>query len=719
MLIFSFATAVRKKGRPREGQGEGDLAAASAFDTEPGLVSGAAAALAPLSESGPAPIDRSSYRADIDGLRALAVLPVVLYHAGLGMTGGFVGVDVFFVISGFLITALIQKDLEQGRFSLAEFFERRIRRIFPALFALIGASFVAGGLVLMPPEFTNFAESAITTALFSSNILFFSEAGYFDSEALAKPLLHTWSLAVEEQYYILFPLLLMALRSVSRQRLLVIVALLWSASFAVSCFASSAYPEAGFYLMPMRFWELATGVMLAIIGTRLKLAQGASAVAAAAGMAMILVAIFTFDEATAFPGPAALLPCAGALLILLAGLTPNPASRGLAAGPFVFIGKISYSLYLWHWPLLVFAQYRLGRLLGPAEALGLVAVSIVLAFLSYRYVEQPFRTRRLLAGRKALFAGAFAAVGVTVAGSLLVMINDGVPARLSPEVQRIYSSAERTGRFTTDACFADSDGNGASPADIRAGRLCIIGSAQGAAPSFLLWGDSHAGAILPALEKLAEEQNQRGYFVGRSSCVPLIEYPISSSNSGNQQRCREANLAVLDLIRSRQIKTVFLVGRWPREVLDAELGNEGIFFDPKQTYAVRDRSAVVRRGLDRTLAALAASGTRAVVVQDVPEVGYHVPHALALAEMRGVDVELGPSLRTVEKRQRTTRSLVSEMAARHGAAVIDPLPGMCGSGRCKVQERGVLLYADEDHLSVAGAVRLAPLFRPWFPPTPR
>jgi hypothetical protein len=428
---------------------------------------------------------------------------------------------------------------------------------------------------------------------------------------------------------------------------------------------------------------------------------------------MILVAIFTYDQATSCPGFAALLPCTGAVLILLAGWTPNPASQALAAGPLVFIGQISYSLYLWHWPLLVFVQYRLGRLLDPAEALGLVAASIVLGFLSWRLVERPFRQRRLLANRGQLFAGAIAAMAVTTAVGLLVLAFNGVPSRLSPEVQRIYSSAERSGRFTSDACFADSDGHGATPAEIRAGRLCIIGPAKGPAPSFLLWGDSHAGAVLPALEKLAAEQGQRGYFVGRSSCVPLIDYRISSSNSGNGTRCREANLATLDLIRAAQIKTVFLVGRWPREVLDAEFGNEGIFFDPKRPYAVRNRSALVRQGLDRTLAALAATGTRAVIVQGVPEVGYDVPHALALAAMRGVRVELAPSLRTVEERQHTARMLVGEMAARHRAGVIDPLPSFCGSGRCVVEDRGTLLYADEDHLSVAGAVRLAPLFRPW------
>jgi peptidoglycan/LPS O-acetylase OafA/YrhL len=700
----------------REEPVAGGAIAASAFEIPAGLLTGAGAVPAPPVEEVPVGLGKSSYRPDIDGLRALAVLPVVFYHAGLGLTGGFVGVDVFFVISGFLITSLIQQDLHRGRFTLAGFYERRIRRIFPALFAVIAACFVAAWLLFLPPEFKLFAKSAITTALFSSNILFFLQSGYFDSEALLKPLLHTWSLAVEEQFYILFPLILMALHSVSRGRLLLTLSLLCAASFAASSYSASAYPEAGFYLMPMRFWELAVGALLALAGTQLRLAEKMSALAAAAGVAMILVAVFHFDVTTPFPGFAALLPCAGALLILLAGWSSNPASRVLAAGPFVFIGKISYSLYLWHWPVLVFAQYRLGRLLGPAESAVAVTASLILAFLSWRYVEQPFRQKRLLAERRQLFAGAVAAIAVTVAAGLVVVARDGMPSRLPGEVQRIYQSAERNAHFTSDECFADAKGNGATAADIRAGRLCIIGPPKGPAPSFLLWGDSHAGAVLPALETPAKEHGLRGYFVGRSSCLPLIDYQISSAHKGNQRRCREANLATLDLIRSARIKTVFLVGRWPREVLGAEYGNEGTFFDPNRPYQIHNRSALVRHGLDRTLAALAAMGTRAIVVQDVPEIGYDVPHGLALAGMRGVEANIAPSLRTVMGREHTARELVRETAARHGAVVIDPLPSLCGPERCMVQDGDVPLYSDSDHLSTAGAARLVPLFRPWLLP---
>ena len=671
---------------------------------------------APPAGDVPVGLSKASYRPDIDGLRALAVLPVVFYHAGLGLTGGFVGVDVFFVISGFLITSLIQKDLERGRFTLAGFYERRVRRIFPALFAVIAPCFVAAWLLFLPPEFAQFAKSAMTTALFSSNILFFLEAGYFDSEALLKPLLHTWSLAVEEQFYIFFPIILMVLYSISRRWLLVAIGLMCAASLAASGYSASAHPEAGFYLVPTRFWELGMGALLAIAGPQLRLNEKLSALAAAAGVAMILMAVFLFDETTPFPGFAALLPCGGALLILLAGWTANSASRGLAAAPFVFIGQISYSLYLWHWPLLVFAQYRLSRLLEPSEAIGIVTASIVLAFLSWRLVEQPFRQRRVLAERRRLFAGAIAAMAITVAAGLMVVEREGMKSRVSPEVQRMYQAAERTGRFATNTCFADHKGNGPTADDIRAGRLCILGPAQGPAPSFLLWGDSHARAIIPGFETLANEHGLRGYFVARSSCLGLIDYQIASEHKGNQRRCREANLATIDLIRSARIKTVFLVGRWPREVLDAEFGNAGIFYDPKRPYTVHDRSALVGRGLDQTLAALAAIGAQAVVVQDVPEIGYNVPHALALSAMHGEKANIEPSLRTVLERQNKARLLVREAAARHGAAVVDPLPMMCGPERCKVEQGRVPLYADSDHLSPSGAVRLAPLFRPWLVP---
>ncbi|MBA3668659.1 MAG: acyltransferase [Sphingomonas sp.] len=656
------------------------------------------------------------YRADIDGLRALAVVPVVLYHAGFGLTGGFVGVDVFFVISGFLIASLIQRDLQLGRFSLADFYERRIRRIFPALFAVIGASFVASWVLFLPPEFKDFAKSAITTAVFSSNILFFLQSGYFDSEAMSKPLLHTWSLAVEEQFYVLFPLLLMSLRNLSRGRHLLILSLVFSASFAASCYATAANPAAAFYLMPTRFWELMGGALLAVAGSELRLAERPSTVVAVAGVAMILTAVLFYDESMPFPGLAALLPCGGALLVLLAGRTSNVASRSLAAEPFLFTGKISYSLYLWHWPLLVFASYRLGRLPNPAESAAIVAVSLVLAFLSWRFVEQPFRQKRLLAERERLFSGAVAATALTIGVGMFVVAHDGLPSRLSQEARHIYESAERRDRFSSDACFADADGNGPTAVDIRAGRLCIIGGDEGPRPSFLLWGDSHARAILPALKAPAKQQGLRGYLVGRSGCLPLIDYSMPSKNRGRIQRCREANLATLDLVRSARVNTVFLVGRWPRDVLDARFGNEGIFFDPNRPYKIHDRSALVEHGLDRTLEALAAIGTRVVIVQEVPEIGYDVPHSLELAAMHGVKANIASSLRTVLQRQRLARRLIRAAAARHGVAVIDPIPSLCNSRRCLVQDKDVPLYVDDDHLSRVGALRLTPLFRPWLPP---
>lgn len=657
---------------------------------------------------------RSSYRPDIDGLRAAAVIPVVLYHANLGFPGGFTGVDVFFVISGFLITSLIREDIELGRFSLGRFYERRIRRIFPALFAVIAASFVAAYLLFLPPELTLFAKSGMAAALFSSNILFWLEAGYFDSAALAKPLLHSWSLAVEEQYYILFPIVLLALRRLARGWLLVAIGALWLLSFASSCIATAAYPEAAFYLMPMRFWEIATGALLAI--SQFRLSERYSRLCAAAGLLMILTAVIAYGRTTSFPGAAALLPCGGALLVILAGATPNAVSNRLSARPLVFVGLISYSLYLWHWPLLVFSQYRLGRLLRPEEAGAVVILSIILASLSWRWIELPFRRRGKVGGRRAIFAGAVAATAVTLASGQFVVSGKGLPWRLPDRVGSIYAYSERHARFHNSECFAGRRGEGPSLADIRAGRTCMFGPPGGRAPSFLLWGDSHASALSPMIEALSQRYRVRGYFVGRSSCLPLIDYRISDPSRSKQNRCSKANLAVLDLIRSGGVKTVLLVGRWPREVLGAEYGNEGIFFDPHQPYQTTDRSALVAAGLDRTLSEIRRLGAQAVVVQDVPEIGYDVPHALALAALRGVKADIAPMRSTVDARQGAARKIVRDAALHHGAKVVDPLPFFCNAERCRVEAGGVLLYADEDHVSEAGAMRLAPFFAPWLRP---
>lgn len=371
-------------------------------------------AAAQVKEKPPKP--HIEYRREIDGLRALAVLPVILFHAGFdAFSGGFVGVDVFFVISGYLITSIIIAERAAGTFSIAGFYERRARRILPALFLVMALCIPAAWLWLLPADMQDFAQSAAAVTVFSSNVLFWVTSGYFDSAAEMKPLLHTWSLGVEEQFYLFFPLVLVFLW---RFRLL-----LWPlaalASLALAQWAAQAWPVAAFFLLPTRAWELLLGAMVALyLSAGRRPGSGAGAdLAAVLGLLLILYATFAFDAGTPFPGLPALLPTVGALLIILCAGPGTWTGRMLGTAPLVMIGLVSYSAYLWHQPLMAFARHRGGGEAGPWLLGALAALSLPLAWLSWKYVEAPFRrrqnfTRRQVFGLALAGSAAFAAFGL-------------------------------------------------------------------------------------------------------------------------------------------------------------------------------------------------------------------------------------------------------------------------------------------------------------------
>ncbi|MEF0941501.1 acyltransferase family protein [Rhizobium sp. BR 362] len=653
------------------------------------------------------------YRADIDGLRALAILPVVLYHAGIpGFSGGFVGVDVFFVISGFLMASLISGEIARGDFSILRFYERRIRRIFPALFAVLAASSVAAWLLLMPVELEYFARSLKAAALFTSNIQFEKESGYFDIGAQLKPLLHTWSLAVEEQFYILFPLLLLVVTRFARRHTVHILLALLIASFAASAWTVFREPAVAFYLLQFRAWELLLGAFLAFNvipkPARPLVREGLATL----GIVLIAIAVFAFTDHTPFPGPAALLPCVGAALVIYAGAEHGWAGRALRARPLVFVGLISYSLYLWHWPLIVFSREIFGRELSLVQGGLIVFASFALAAFSWRFIEQPFRGRRSRLGRRPLFAAA-AAVMIAVIGFGSYVIRDsGVPSRLPADVQKVYAATYDISRFGQPPCFADSDTTGPSLPNVRAGKLCPLGAEGSIAPSFLVWGDSHSGAMAPAIDGAAKQAGVSGLFAGHASCPPLPDAQLPAR--GDVKRCGDFNAAVRDLVTSKHVPLVFLIAYWPKYVHDAELPGEGVYFDPSVPPPLQDKSASVTASLDRLMAALTRQGTKVVLVMDVPEMGRYMPEAVAKAVMTKTSTEVAPPWDYVAKRQALSRAILTSLAAKYGADIVDPLPAICHDGHCDATQDGMPLYKDADHITAATSKRLSYLFAPIF-----
>jgi peptidoglycan/LPS O-acetylase OafA/YrhL len=645
------------------------------------------------------------YRHDVDGLRAVAIIPVVLYHFHVPfLPGGYVGVDVFFVISGFLITSLIHSEIAAGRFTYLDFYERRIRRIFPALLVLLFATMAAGFYELLPWTFANYGKAIAATGGFLSNVEFWREAGYFDAAAAEKPLLHTWSLAVEEQFYLVFPPLMLLVARFAKARYTLLFWAISAASLALGIWAVRYAPDFAFYWLPTRMWELLLGSLIAVgsfVFAPHALRDGAMAVL---GIGMILSAALFYNEATPFPGLAALLPCLGAGLVIVAGQTRAPAvNRALSWAPMVFIGKISYSLYLWHWPVYVFAHYRLARELTLAETVLLIAVSVALAVLSWRYVEQPFRKRNGVVSRPALFKGAGAAMAVAMASGLFIAFSDGVPRRFDRQTLALLAPASEPRDLV--GCFGKVEQSFAR-------RMCLIGDPSAPAPSFLVWGDSHAMAMSSGVASAARRVGVSGEIVVQPGCAPLL----GADRVGSPDRpCRKHNDRVLHHIESSSIQTIILIARWAGNAEGRSFGDEPcceklLVDDESRSASVEENNRVFLRALSRTIDGLRSRGRQVVVVNAIPESRYSVPDSLARNFALGKSLDIGVTQAEFELRNRR----VSEALQWHAREVqiVHPHRLLCTRERCDVLRDGTPLYKDYDHVSVAGAELVGTLLDP-------
>ncbi len=422
------------------------------------------------------------YRPEIDGLRALAVVPVILFHAGFPyFTGGYVGVDIFFVISGYLITTILINELSEGRFSILNFYDRRTRRIMPSLFVVIIASFIAGWFILLPEDFERFSLSAVAATTFWSNIFFWMESGYFDTETELKPLLHTWSLAVEEQYYIFFPVLLALFWRFGKAVILSILAVIFAASLALGIwdFGALSEPEAAFYLLPTRAWELMIGSFVAFYMARAAPrlpAPALSGLLSVMGMALILYAIFAYDKNTPFPSLYTLAPTLGTALIILFERRGTWSFYVLANPVCIGIGLVSYSAYLWHQPLFAYARY-LSLDHPPLTVMGVLSLATFgLAWLSYKFVETPFRNKTRFTRRR-IFAGAGAVGALIIALGFAGLLSKGVPSRYDARHLAVFQQYDDPGRYVRTRFLkllnAEFDAS-----DPRA-KLLIIGDSYG------------------------------------------------------------------------------------------------------------------------------------------------------------------------------------------------------------------------------------------------
>ena len=640
------------------------------------------------------------YRPEVDGLRTLAVVPVLLFHVGFEQfSGGFVGMDIFFVISGYLITSIIYREVENNEFSIVRFYERRIRRIFPALFAVFFATLAVGWFVLLPGPFEALGISTFWATLFVSNILFWSKSGYFDSDAESKPLLHTWSLSVEEQFYVLFPPAVMLLyRMAGRKGVVTLVTASICLSFVWAVWSVADSPNAAFFLAPARVWELGIGALLAIGAVPAIRNRSVAELAALVGIVCIGFSVFAYDSATPFPGVAALAPCIGVALVIHAtSHCGTVTARVLAARPMVFVGLISYSLYLWHWPIIVFYRSYYQVAPGTAEKLLLIGGAFVLAIVSWKFIEGPFRGRTAVFGRKGLFVSAATAMSLFVGAGFAVGVTDGIPHRMPPAVLALANgSAEGTQRRE---CY------GRSPEKVARGEVCRTGDPE-RAPSFLVWGDSHAYALMPGFEIFGREHGLTALYVPKGSCVPVLGVERLDRRAATGRGCAAFADAVMELVEARpELETVVLVGRWAEnfEVDRFSHGPPLLLADAVAPEPGDTNSQVLQRALTRTIARLAAMNKRVVLLSQVPDVPYDVPAYLAQQQIRGDVLTEKVSRELYDNRQAGVMRMIGTLEQGSDLRVLPSSSSLCDEDSCAISRDGRLLYIDGTHVSRFGA----------------
>jgi peptidoglycan/LPS O-acetylase OafA/YrhL len=646
-----------------------------------------------------------NYRRDIDGLRAVAVAAIVIHHAFPSLLpGGFVGVDVFFVISGYLITRLIAEARDAGTFSWGGFYLRRARRIIPAYVLAVLATAALAAWIEMPRLLAQTGAATAASGLFLTNVLFAQTQGYFAPGAQQNPLLHLWSLAVEEQFYLVWPALiaLLSLKRLKSIRAGLALVLLVGSLVLAQALVGRGQSVWAFFGLPMRAWEFLAGGVLALDLVRTPRDRNTANLAGILGGLMIVGSLILLNDASAFPGLSAVPACLGAALLIWSGSGAMPGLAALRLAPVVGLGRISYSLYLWHWPLLVLAADVAQQPLGNFQRLGLVALSLVLATLSWRFVEQSFRRgsverpwRRLGLMLPPLLA--------PIAVGALLFFTHGLPDRLSPAAKALAGLEETDVNPARKACFERA--RTARP------EVCRFGAAPGAeGDDVLVWGDSHADAVTPGVVDWAKARGWSVREVARGGCPPLVGVSVRTMYRFKLECEAAADQALVRITADRRLKLVVLAARWPL-YRDARP-----FYDvnsPRVTMTVDGKRTGLAAPLGRTLAAIARRrpDVRVLIVGPIPELTLGAPECLGqVAQLGGrpeacasVDADL--PLSRAGPAEDAIRAAIQD---RPGAAAVFPSETLCHGGRCVAMLDGRPIYFDDDHLSASGARRLAP-----------
>jgi peptidoglycan/LPS O-acetylase OafA/YrhL len=633
-----------------------------------------------------------AYRSDIDGLRALAVAAVVLFHAEVpGFGGGYVGVDVFFVISGYLITQLLAGSAApRERLRLRDFYIRRARRIFPALCVTTLAVALAGIAILLPWDLAKLGSYVAATSVLGTNIaVWISGVDYFQNKMAHVPIMHFWSIAIEEQFYLVYPVTFQLIcKYLPRYRTGALIALAVP-SFAVCVWGSHHAPAANYFLAPSRAWELLLGAVLATRAQRSVTPRFLNELLAMGALIALGLACFLYGPATPYPGVYALAPCVASAILLHTGRRQRTvAAKLLSVRPLVFTGLISYSLYLWHFPALVLCRYYNIRPIGAFALVVLIGCIYAVAAASWKWIELPVRTRAFLPSDRSFLLAVLTLNAVMFSVGIALWKSDGLPQRFPPEVRA------RGGQWLLDSDFLL--GCVSLPLDqIASGGLCSFGPSDSRAPRAVVWGDSHAMALLDVYRMLAISHQMRLYFAIRSTCRPLLGITNRTEDERTRLGCAGFNAAVAQAVRRLDPQLLILNGHW----IDADAD-----LVPELNGAAVPGDSNFSRGLRETLRQTGSANRSVCVVLDVPSFQYNVPNAVGVARKRRISEDfLRPSRTQALAQYREPERDIRAFEQRGMLRSVDPKDLLCPEDSCIYESGGNLLYRDADHLSSAGA----------------
>tara|TARA_B100001093_G_scaffold352808_1_gene337301 strand:- start:1370 stop:3418 length:2049 start_codon:yes stop_codon:yes gene_type:complete len=656
------------------------------------------------------------YRPEIDGLRALAVIPVIFFHAGFtSFSGGYVGVDVFFVISGYLITTILINDIENNKYSLLSFYERRARRILPALFFIMLVCIPFAWLWMLPGAMQDFSNSLIAVSFFASNILFWRESGYFSPSAEEKPLLHTWSLAVEEQYYLLFPIFLVMIWRFGKNKAFYTILIILVISFLLSEWGWRNKATANFYLSPTRAWELLSGSLIAFLIHKRGIKK--NNLLSMLGFLAIIFSIYVYDESTPFPSIYTLLPVSGTVALIYFADKHTFMAKILSNKLIVGIGLISYSAYLWHQPLFAFARIRSFEHPSNMVMIFLACLSIILAYFSWKYIEQPFRDKKIFS-RKFIFT--FSICGILIFSSVGIYGNfkKGIPSRIANEINTLYEKIDQSNERLI--------GNGCNLSSIIPEQPmpnCIDFFVDGGITALLI-GDSHLDSMGLQIQRHLKDKNIGSYAISYSGCIPIRGlYRVDKDDS---HMCEEYNNMMVEFAKNNGVKTIIMIARFPLYIQGNRYDNgeggvengspsyvdDSQFRNKSSKWDDEERILRVSKKLINEIEKL-LKDFQVIIFSPTPEVGWNVPKyfskKILFDEAKSYkDVQLTHNYKNYKDRvSKFNKALLS--ISNPNLILYDFSNLICDdiANRCITSDNKGLLYRDDDHLSPHGASMIA------------